>query len=633
MKVRDFSKRMGAMAVAVGLSMAMFLTFGNQPLKASTNIQDTSLQQTLHNKANTTSKLFAGGDGSITKPYQIATATQLEKIKTNLKANYILTADIDLSSYKNWIPIGNMPLDKVNMETGDMDMSCAFSGSFNGNGHKISNLSCKTNGKQVAVGLFGVSTGKISNLAVESIIVNGESKTLAAGGIAGYAISGEISRITLSGKNTLTGINCVGGIVGGSMAKVDGCTVEDATINIIGDNDFKKGIIQCDKAQCGGLIVGGSFTGSLDHCKSKGTINAKGNEAVGLGGIAGCIQCSPSITDNHANVTINTKNGHAIGGLCGYAGMGDDGDGKIDAPCQITNCSAEIQINTEGATHVGGLVGTGLYYYGMEDCYTIENCKVTGKIDGAVTPGTVAGRATNSKILSCDAKVMVDGKDSEQTIGTTSELYCSEDQYEEGSKEAAARLLDAVSGEYTEYFPIALEQQYASVWSDTCAEVVGKDKAEAACDQLRKFCDGTIYGLEAEKAYKDREDAALFDCHFINGVVSISFNGDKISGVDKDGKQVFSHSYSFVGYDKDTGFYEYKSKDKNEDEFTYFCLLPDTPATTYHIEFRYGKDLKALMNYKEGNYAYWMAAGILKDADQLMITNSIKLFCTENLSE
>ena len=68
-------------------------------------------------------------------------------------------------------------------------------------------------------------------------------------------------------------------------------------------------------------------------------------------------------------------------------------------------------------------------------------------------------------------------------------------------------------------------------------------------------------------------------------------------------------------------------------QFTYICLSPDTPATTWHIEFRYGDDLETLGQMYEGKYAFWQAAGMLEDADEEMIDNCIELFCTENASE
>lgn len=105
-----------------------------------------------------------------------------------------------------------------------------------------------------------------------------------------------------------------------------------------------------------------------------------------------------------------------------------------------------------------------------------------------------------------------------------------------------------------------------------------------------------------------------------------------ISGFDESGEVVFSHEYSFCGYDGDMGFYEYKTDDENSGEFTYFLLRTDTPASTYYIGFRYGEDVSALLNYTEGKYAYWMDSGIIKDCGDEVAEDDIKLFCTENLT-
>lgn len=580
---------------------------------------------------NTQALAFDSGDGSESDPYCISTADQLLLINNDLTANYKLSADIDLSSLNGKTVIAGYTYEYVDMTTGYMDMSKTFSGVFDGNGHTLSNYTYKNDGNQMAVGIFGAVTGTIKNLNVENADISGDTSAMTTGGVIGYLLSGEASGINVKNVKA-SGTNCTGGIVGGSMAAVSNCTAEESEVVVLGDNQFTDGLVQCDVAECGGLIVGGSFTGSLDNCSAKGTVTAEGNEPVGLGGIAGCIQCSPSITGNKADVVINANNGHAIGGLCGYAGMGDDGDGVVDAPCKITDCDVTAQINTNGATHVGGLVGTGLYYYGMEDRFTVENCKVSGSINGAVNAGTVAGRANGSEIISCDTSVTVDGEESDVQIGKTKQLYESADQYEIGSKEAAVRLICNLDGTYTPLFNTLYADKYASAWTDSCAAVVGEDGAEEAAAMMKYFCAGDVYGADAVAAYAEDPDSAQFYCGFTGGVAEITFDEGTVSGIDVDGNSLFSHEYEFCGYDETNGFYEYKSTDDNEDEFTYFCLFTDIPASTFHIEFRYGSDLDELTNYTDGKYAYWMASGILKDCDEDMIRNSIELFCTENLA-
>ena len=79
--------------------------------------------------------------------------------------------------------------------------------------------------------------------------------------------------------------------------------------------------------------------------------------------------------------------------------------------------------------------------------------------------------------------------------------------------------------------------------------------------------------------------------------------------------------------------YLFETADEDAGEFRYFFMMPDTPASTYHLEFRYGSDVDALTEYATGPYAYWLAAGFPVDADEEMIRNVITLFCEENLAE
>jgi len=82
----------------------------------------------------------------------------------------------------------------------------------------------------------------------------------------------------------------VGLFLGYPPADVDGF--------IIGDNDFTDGLKQCDVAECGGLVVGGAFGGTVSRCTASGRIIAEGNEPVGLGGIAGCLEMMNDASDN-----------------------------------------------------------------------------------------------------------------------------------------------------------------------------------------------------------------------------------------------------------------------------------------------------------------------------------------------
>ena len=606
--------------------------------------------------ASAEATLFVDGSGTEDDPYQIATVDQLLALSETVNDGsaqgypgqyFALTNDIDLAGVE-WQPIGHLDLNDMS------NMSCMFSGTFDGQGHTISNATFATTDPICGVGVIGMNLGDVKNLTVMNVSITTEDTfSMAIGGVVGYNM-GVVSNVRLIGTNTITGVNCVGGIVGGNKGAVTNCDVEGTTIRVLGDNDFSSGrIIQADVAECGGLVIGGSFGGVIDNCTASGSVAAEGSEPVGLGGVAGCLEMMDSVTNCTADATIvTTQGGHAIGGLCGYSGTHSDGnivsetEGLVTTryPAVIDNCHVTVKMDVLGATHVGGLVGTGLYYYGEETAFKISNCTVNGEIVGAVTPGAVAGRAENSVIESCEANVTLDGEPLTDGIGQTVSMYESADQLESEAEDdagsgpsaaAAAQLLEDVKGTYVALFPVITAPEYDQLWLDPCAAVVGEEAAPEVAEMLKAACNGTIYGQEAVDAFGDGSNGAQFDCLFINGVDQITFDGTTISGT-FEGEEVFSHEYAYVGPLSLAGMMDgtlYETADADAGEFRYFYMMPDTPATTYHLEFRYGSDVDALTQYNEGPYAYWLAAGFPVDADEAMIENVITLFCEENLAE
>lgn len=199
----------------------------------------------------------------------------------------------------------------------------------------------------------------------------------------------------------------------------------------------------------------------------------------------------------------------------------------------------------------------------------------------------------------------------------------------------AEQLMKDLTGTYQELWPVILDDQYRQIWLDDCKELVGEEDAEGAYEKLASMVSGKIYGEEAVKEYADGN--GVYDCEFTQDVDTLEFDGDTsaIKGYDADKKELFSHTYHYVGMEEVRGLYEFESDDADSGEFTYFCIAPDTNDTTYHIELRYGSDLDALGQYDAGEYAYWLGSGISTDYDQAMVAmveNCIRLFCTENLS-
>ena len=75
----------------------------------------------------------------------------------------LLNSDLDLAGH-SWVPIGNQ------LES-NPDKPIVFSGSFDGNGHVISNLTIGSQSSPyegTCTGLFGAVSGHISNLSLEN---------------------------------------------------------------------------------------------------------------------------------------------------------------------------------------------------------------------------------------------------------------------------------------------------------------------------------------------------------------------------------------------------------------------------------------------------------------------------------
>ena len=162
---------------------------------------------------------------------------------------------------------------------------------------------------------------------------------------------------------------------------------------------------------------------------------------------------------------------------------------------------------------------------------------------------------------------------------------------------AAEQLLNDLTGSYQELWPVILADEYKQTWLDDCTALVGEDNAEAAFEKLSSMVTGDVYGEDAVKAYANGGGA--YFCGFTNDLATLTFDGETstISGTDKDGNELFSHTYHYIGMEPVRGLYEFESDE-----------------------------------YDAGEYAYWVASGISTDCDQTMIDNCIELFCTENLA-
>ena len=334
--------------------------------------------------------------------YIITTAAELDAVRRNLSGNYILSSDIDLSSYlapggdgyakwgeEGWLPIGT-----------EAD---SFSGSFDGDGHVITGLWIDRRSASYA-GLFGYArNAAIKNLELE-INDKGAKGGRNVGGLVGSQFSGSITNSSVKGD--ISGGIYVGGLVG---SQFNGSIVNSCASGVVkgGDNIgglvgyLNDGIIINSYASvnisggiCVGGLVGSLSKGSIENCYATGDVDGYRYESYFIGGLVG-VQTNGSITNSYATGVVkgSGKNSYSIGGLVG---------GQLEG--SIENCYATGNvIGPDGAYLVGGLVG--------KSGGNIENCYATGNISGSGNSiGGLVGNKSGGSIRNSYAVGNVDGR-------------------------------------------------------------------------------------------------------------------------------------------------------------------------------------------------------------------------------
>jgi hypothetical protein len=208
--------------------------------------------------------VFAGGKGTISSPYQIETADQLNEVRNydGVGVYFELIDDIDLSSYsegEGWLPIGTA--------------SDRFNGRMNGNGFKITNLVINRP-ELTNVGLFGAT----------------EQMTLISD-----VIKSEIINMALENVEIIGGTN-VGGLVGNNYGIISGCYITGT----VSGNDGVGG------------LVGVQGWGSTSNSYSLANVSG----ANYVGGLLG-INSFSTTSNSYAAGTVSGT-GIFIGGMVGY---------------------------------------------------------------------------------------------------------------------------------------------------------------------------------------------------------------------------------------------------------------------------------------------------------------------------
>lgn len=308
--------------------------------------------------------------GTKNDPILIYNASQLDDIRKNLLAHYRLMADIDLIG-REWTPIGNN--------------NNPFKGSFDGNGHKIKNMSILTYNNTYQ-GLFGFyyptnSYDTIKNIRLENVKINSSNYSY-VGAIAGYISNGG-SIIGCYVSGTIAGNEYAGGFVGYlSGGRIENC---QSQVNVNTLNSY-----------CGG-IAGYISSVTISGCFSSGKINGNGSYTGGITGynnystIQNCYSTSSvygnssytgGITGYNYNSSI-IQNCYSTGRVSSPSSYLGGIAGRNRSSSQIKNCVA-INANISGsAARITGSNAATLYNnYGWENMYVNGSLQAGSLTDG-----------------------------------------------------------------------------------------------------------------------------------------------------------------------------------------------------------------------------------------------------------
>lgn len=254
----------------------------------------------------------------------------------------------------------------------------SFQGTFDGNGHTISNLVIQGSGvANEAPAFIGNLDGEdavLKDVVFDNIIINAEGSEQA--GVVGLLTNGAtVSGVTVkSGKISSTeGAGIVGRLI--KSGTVSECK-NYASVTVSHSN--------------AGGIVGAAYYTSADgemeitNCQNYGSVTGTGSNAVAIGGIAGLCCATVSGCENNGTITGAQNSTGGIVGAQQNAGY-------------IRNCvnnGAVSSVNTTLGT--GGIVGWVKYLndatnYPVQNIIEVTGCTNNASVSGGSATGGIVG--------------------------------------------------------------------------------------------------------------------------------------------------------------------------------------------------------------------------------------------------
>jgi len=225
----------------------------------------------------------------------IQNVEQLQAVRDNLSANYLLGDHIDASATAGWN--GGAGFDPLGVSNN------SFSGQLDGMGYIVDGLTIQR-ADQLGVGLFGYTTAdsQIRNLGLSNVNIQGQSFV---GALAGKSL-GLLDGVFATGR--VRGDFVVGGLAGSSQGKI----TESYAATDIEAFSIAGGLVG---SQGPGIYDSASQTrgtSSIDNSYATGTIKVTVDPASGsAGGLVGMLD--GAISNSYSTVIINDTSAGLVG--------------------------------------------------------------------------------------------------------------------------------------------------------------------------------------------------------------------------------------------------------------------------------------------------------------------------------
>jgi filamentous hemagglutinin family protein len=278
---------------------------------------------------------------------------QLQLMELDPTAHYTLASNVDAVGTSG----GDVWNSQGFIAVGGNSASSNFTGTFDGQGHTISNIAIDSSADEALAGLFGdINSGAVSDLHLIGLNITASGSLASAGGLAGKTTGATIVGVTTAGSVSIPGTSgTAGGVVGSVNSSA--ITNSSSTATISADVD----------ASDAGGFAGYDGSSTLSNDSASGSVTV-GNSSSGVGGFVGEVE-GGTVQSSFATGAVNAgSNTEIAGGFAGYIGSGT---------VETSYATGQVTV-TSGASALDGVGG----FVGWVGGGIVKTSYATGAVNG-----------------------------------------------------------------------------------------------------------------------------------------------------------------------------------------------------------------------------------------------------------